>query len=295
MGFAAAGPSRAAARVRSASTAAERAFFICLSFAYLASVAIPLTGFFHPVKDFERGRFFRNTFRFRFLVWDNQWNVPLLVGVVAIALIGCNAWLTLRAKIAAAPRYRAWLPVALTGVGVVVVVATVASDRLIGVNPIKEARNVGAFASAGFACLFLLFGRRKQFRRLALDPCTVGLIGALTLVQFGWYTVATTRWAEYVRRCPADRQYVQRVRPVRCSPRGVAEPACEPVQQNVDRLDEPGAERASRSCPNGYGNRRQSARSRETGGDFRPAPAGKLARIGVARLCPVRSGAWQPD
>jgi hypothetical protein len=189
----------ASIRARRALTSAERAFFICLSFAYLALIAIPLSAFFHPVKDFERGRFFRNTVRFRFLVWDNQWNVPLLLAVVAIALIGCNAWLTLRAKVAAVPRYRAWLPVALTGIGVVVVVATVASDRLIGVNPIKEARNVGAFASAGFACLFLLVGRRKQFRRLALDPCTIGLIGALTLVQYGWYTVATTRWAEYVR------------------------------------------------------------------------------------------------
>ena len=165
----------------------------------MASVAIPLTGFFHPIKDFERARFFRNTFRFRFLVWDNQWNVPLLVGVVAITLISCNAWLALRAKVGAAPRHRAWLPIALTGIGAMVVVATVASDRLIGVNPIKEARNVGAFASAGFGSLFLLFGRREQFRRLALDPCTVGLIVALTLVQFSWYTVATTRWAEYVR------------------------------------------------------------------------------------------------
>ncbi len=188
----------ASIRARRALTSAERAFFICLSFAYLALIAIPLSAFFHPVKDFERGRFFRNTVRFRFLVWDDQWNVPLLLAVFAIALIGCNAWLILRAKVAAA-RYRAWLPVALTGIGVVVVVSTVASDRLIGVNPIKEARNVGAFASAGFACLFLLVGQRKQFRRLALDPCTIRLIGALILVQYGWYTVATMRWAEYVR------------------------------------------------------------------------------------------------
>ena len=146
----------------------------------------------------DRADYFGSLIRLKFLLANARWNLPLALGVVAVAIFLIMPAIRLIAPMRVANVATQLATIIFACLALASATAAWTIDATFSPAAQLEARNQAIFVSTVLAVAAAVALYSRILERVWMQPTAMIVLVGLCVAQFSWDVAATTRWRDYV-------------------------------------------------------------------------------------------------